>query len=124
LFLAAIIILLSASGLFALVSLNILRRNQEIGVRKVLGASIGTIIKLITKDFVYILLIAFVIGSTLGFLVINNIVFNFIYVYHADMGIDAFAGTFIILFLACCATAGLKVYRAANANPVKVLKND
>ena len=124
LFLAAIIILLSASGLFALVSLNILRRNQEIGVRKVLGASISTIIKLITKDFVYILLIAFIIGSTLGFLVINKIVFNFIYVYHADMGVDAFAGTFIILLVACCLTAGVKVYRAANVNPVKVLKSD
>ena len=124
LFLAVIIILLSASGLFALVSLNILRRNQEIGVRKVLGASVATIIRLITKDFVYILLLAFVIGSALGYIIINKIVFNFMYVYHADMGIDAFAGTLLVLLLSCCLTIGVKVYKAANSNPVNVLKRD
>lgn len=123
-FLAAVIILLSASGLFALVSLNILRRNKEIGVRKVLGASIISIMGLISKDFMYILLIAFTIGSALGYLVINKIIFNFIYVYHADIGVDAFISTLLIILLSCFITVGLKVYKAANANPVNVLKRD
>lgn len=123
-FLAAIIILLSASGLFALVSLNILRRNKEIGVRKVLGASIPNIMALIAKDFMYILLIAFIIGSALGYLIIDKIVFNFIYVYHADIGPDAFVSTLIIILLSCAITVGLKVYKAANSNPVNVLKRD
>lgn len=123
-FLAAIIILLSASGLFALVSLNILRRNKEIGVRKVLGATIPNIMGLIAKDFVFILLIAFIIGSSLGYLIIDKIVFNFIYVYHANIGPDAFVYTLLIILLSCCVTVGLKVYRAANSNPVNVLKRD
>jgi len=123
-FLAAIIILLSASGLFALVSLNILRRNKEIGVRKVLGASIPNIMALIAKDFMYILLIAFIIGSALGYLIIDKIVFNFIYVYHAEIGPDAFVSTLLIILLSCAITVGLKVYKAANSNPVNVLKRD
>lgn len=123
-FLAAIIIVLSASGLFALVSLNILRRNKEIGVRKVLGATIPNIMRLIAKDFIFILFVAFVIGSSLGYLVVNKIVFNFIYVYHADIGPDAFVYTLLIILLSCCITVGLKVYSAANSNPVKVLKRD
>ncbi|MEJ7586263.1 MAG: ABC transporter permease [Ferruginibacter sp.] len=123
-FLAAIIILLSASGLFALVSLNILRRNQEIGVRKVLGASIANLMALITKDFVYILLTAFIIGSALGYLIINKIIFHFIYVYHADIGPDAFVITLLIILLSCFITVGLKVFTAANSNPVNSLKRD
>ena len=123
-FLAAIIMLLSASGLFALVSLNILRRNQEIGVRKVLGATVANVMALIAKDFMYILLSAFIIGSALGYLIINKIVFNFIYVYHAGMGPEAFAGTLLLILLSCCITVGLKVFKAANSNPVNVLKRD
>ena len=123
-FLAAIIILLSASGLFALVSLNILRRNKEIGVRKVLGATIANIMGLVAKDFMYILLIAFIIGSALGYLIINKIIFNFIYVYHADIGPDAFVSTLFIVLLSCFITVGVKVYKAANSNPVNVLKRD
>jgi ABC-type antimicrobial peptide transport system permease subunit len=123
-FLAAVIILLSASGLFALVSLNILRRNKEIGVRKVLGATIPGIMRMIAKDFVLILLIAFIIGSSLGYLIIDKIIFNFIYAYHATIGADAFVYTLLILLLSCCITVGLKVYSAANSNPVNVLKGD
>jgi ABC-type antimicrobial peptide transport system permease subunit len=124
LFLAGIIILLSASGLFALVSLNILRRNKEIGVRKVLGASIASIMGLVAKDFMYILLVAFIVGSALGYLIIDKIVFNFLYVYHANIGPGAFVTTLLILLLACCVTVGVKVYSAANSNPANVLKRD
>jgi ABC-type antimicrobial peptide transport system permease subunit len=124
LFLSGIIILLSASGLFALVSLNILRRNKEIGVRKVLGASVATIMGLVAKDFMYILVVAFIIGSALGYLIIDKIIFNHIYVYHAEVGPGAFLTTLLIILLSCCITVGIKVYRAANSNPVNVLKRD
>ncbi|HLL44471.1 MAG TPA: ABC transporter permease, partial [Segetibacter sp.] len=124
LFLAGVIILLSASGLFALVSLNILRRNKEIGVRKVLGASIANVMGLVVKDFMYILLLAFLIGSSLGYLIINKIVFNFIYVYHPTFGLDAFILTLLILLISCALTVGLKVFKAASSNPANVLKTD
>jgi ABC-type antimicrobial peptide transport system permease subunit len=124
LFLAGVIILLSASGLFALVSLNILRRNKEIGVRKVLGASVANVMGLVVKDFMYILLIAFIIGSSLGYLIINKIIFNFLYAYHPQFGPDAFVLTLLILLFSCAITVGLKVFKAASSNPVNVLKTD
>lgn len=124
LFLAGVIILLSVSGLFALVSLNILRRNKEIGVRKVLGASVANVMGLVVKDFMYILLIAFLIGSSLGYLIINKIIFNFLYAYHPAFGLDAFVLTLLILLLSCAITVGVIVFKAASSNPVNVLKAD
>lgn len=59
--------LMSATGLFALVSLNILKRRKELGVRKVLGASVASIVRVINGEFVVILFIASVIGGVSGY---------------------------------------------------------
>src|SRR5688572_16266411 len=66
-FLGIIALMLSATGLFTLVSLNIIKRTKEIGVRKVLGASIGNITRIINTEFFVILLLASAAGSVLGF---------------------------------------------------------
>jgi ABC-type antimicrobial peptide transport system permease subunit len=124
LFLALVTILLSASGLYALVSLNVVRRGKEIGIRKVLGASVWQMITFINKDFIRLTLIAFTVGSLLGYIFINNLVFRFIYVYHPEIGPQAFIATFLLIFLSCVLTVGLKVYGAASANPVKALRNE
>jgi putative ABC transport system permease protein len=123
-FLAISTIALSASGIFALVSLNIIRRRKEIGIRKVLGASVVSVIKLINKDFVRMMLISFVIGSTLGFLLIDNLLFRFIYAYHAEIGIVPFALTLFVIITTSAITIGAKVYKAAVANPVKSLRSE
>ncbi len=120
-FLALVTILLSASGLFALVSLNVIKRIKEIGIRKVLGASVWQMITFINRDFIRLMLIAFTIGSLLGYVFINGLLFRFIYVYHPQVGIEAFVATFFLIMLSCVLTVGLKVYQAASANPVKVL---
>lgn len=65
-FLGVVALMLSATGLFTLVSLNIIKKMKEIGVRKVLGASVGNITKVINTEFVIILLIASVLGGFLG----------------------------------------------------------
>ena len=65
-FLGIVALMLSATGLFTLVSLNIIKKMKEIGVRKVLGASVGNITKVINKEFVIILLIASVGGGALA----------------------------------------------------------
>ncbi|MBC8053293.1 MAG: ABC transporter permease [Sphingobacteriaceae bacterium] len=123
-FLALSTIALSASGIFALVSLNIIRRRKEIGIRKVLGASIISIISLINKDFIRLMLISFVIGSTLGFLLIDNLLFRFVYVYHPEIGVLPFILTLLIILLTSAITIGAKVYKAAVANPVKALRTE
>lgn len=122
LFLAAIIIALSASGLFALVSLNISRRSKEVGIRKVLGASLPYLMTLISRDFILLITAAFGAGSMLAYVVINKIIFSFIYAYHAELSIDIFISTLVLIMLSCFATIGWKVYNASNLNPIKVLR--
>ncbi|GAB2586795.1 ABC transporter permease [Spirosoma areae] len=123
-FLAIVTLLLSASGLFALISLNIDRRSKEIGMRKVLGATVGQILGLINREFVRILLIAFVVGSALGYLFTNKLIFQFIYKYHTDAGPFAYVATFLILLFSCGLIIGMKVYRAATANPIHSLRTE
>ena len=122
-FLAVVTMLLSASGLFALVSLNITRRSKEVGMRKVLGASVAHIMRLIAKDFVYLLLGGFVFGSLIGYLIMHNIVFRYIFAYHPQIGPGAFAGALLILLFVCLVTVGYRIYSAAMRSPAMVIKN-
>jgi cell division protein FtsX len=123
-FMAVVTLLLSASGLFALVSLDILRRRKEIGLRKILGASVWQVVSLLNRSFARILLAGFAVGSLLAYLLIDKLIFRFIYVYHPPLGAGAFAATLAIVVGACCATIGWKVYRSATANPAGALRHD
>ena len=113
--------LLSASGIFALASLNVEKRTKEIGIRKVLGASIQHMIYLLSKDFSLILTIAAIIGSVGGFF-LANLLLDEIYSYYMKVGpIHLILGavTLVIVGLSTCAGTVLK---AAKANPVKSLR--
>ncbi|MGN8069001.1 FtsX-like permease family protein [Mucilaginibacter sp. 22184] len=121
-FLAVVTLLLSASGLFAQIALNIDKRSKEIGVRKVLGASVMQIIGLINREFIRIILIAFVIGSALGYLFTSKFIFQVIYKYHPDAGPEPYIGTLLIVMLSCIAIIGTKVFQAAKENPIKRLR--
>lgn len=123
-FLAIVTLLLSASGLFAQISLNIDKRSKEIGMRKVLGASVLQIIASVNQRFVRILLVAFVIGSIFGYLFTSKFIFQFIFKYHPDAGPEPYIGTFLSVLLCCCFIIGSKVYRAATANPIERLRAD
>lgn len=123
-FLAISTIILSASGIFALVSLNIIRRKKEMGMRKILGASIISIIGLINKDFIKLILVSVMIGSGLGFLLIDNLLFRYIYVYHPKIGAMPFILTLFIILFTSAITVGTVVYRAAIANPIKSLRTE
>ncbi|SDP33249.1 MacB-like core domain-containing protein [Mucilaginibacter sp. OK268] len=121
-FLAVVTLLLSASGLFAQIALNIDKRSKEIGMRKVLGASVMQIIALINREFIRIILIAFVIGSALGYLFTSKFIFQVIYKYHPDAGPEPYIGTLLIVVLSCMAIIGTKVFQAAKENPIKRLR--
>ena len=123
-FLAFVTLLLSASGLFAQISLNIDKRSKEIGIRKVLGASVLQIIGSVNRRFIHILLIAFVVGSIFGYLFTSKFIFQFIFKYHPDAGAAPYIGTFLTVVLCCCIIIGSKVYRAATANPIERLRAD
>jgi ABC-type antimicrobial peptide transport system permease subunit len=91
-------------------------------MRKVLGASAISIMQLFAKDFVYLLLAGFAFGAALGYLIVHNIVFRFIFAYHPPIGPGSFILALMVLLLACLSTVGYRIYSAARMNPVAVLK--
>ena len=122
-FLGMVAMMLSATGLFTLVSLNIIKRMKEIGVRKVLGASIGNIARIVNTQFVIILLIASVLGCVLGSFLSGALMSSIWNVYQSAT-IDTFAWSVIILFSISILTIGFKIYNTAKMNPVNTLRDE
>lgn len=123
LFLAVVTILLSSAGLFALVSLNIMKRLKEIAIRKVVGASTGHIAYLINKNYIWIFLIAAVIGSVGGAFE-AELVMGSIFATHADVGIGVLIIGCLAVFLIAALTVGHKIYKVTKTNPSDILKAD
>jgi putative ABC transport system permease protein len=122
-FLGSIAALLSAIGLFSLVSLDIIKRMKEIGVRKVLGASIPHIVNIINKRYVIIILVASVLGSGLGYYTTRTLMGS-IWTYYIPMTPSAFIMAILVLSLIAALTVGGKVIRAALANPATTLRDE
>lgn len=121
LFLTILGSLLSASGIYALANLNAQRRSKEIGVRKVLGASISNIIKLINREFIIILIVALVIGCFTSYLFIEELLKS-LYAQYMPMNVLSIVlGGLMILTVGVLTTSGT-IYKSANTNPVDTLK--
>ena len=121
LFLAVIAVVLSAIGLFTLVSINIQSRIKEIGIRKVLGASILRIATLINRPFLIIVGIASVVGAGSGTYLAAGLM-GTIWTYHVTPNIiSGLIPVFIILVVALLSISG-KVVKAAKRNPVDSLR--
>jgi ABC-type antimicrobial peptide transport system permease subunit len=120
-FLGIVALLLSATGLYTLVSLNIIKRMKEIGVRKVLGASISNITRIINTEFVIILLIASVLGCGLSFFAVDALMSS-IWRYYLPASVATLAASIVILFGISALVVGYKIVSAANMNPVNTLR--
>ena len=81
---AAIALIISCLGLYGLVSFMTIQRTKEVGIRKVLGASFGHIVYLLTKEFTFLVLIAFVIATPLAYYVMHKWLQNLQLPYHND----------------------------------------
>jgi len=122
-FLGIVAMMLSATGLFTLVSLNIIKRMKEIGVRKVLGASVGNIARVINTEFVIILIIATVLGCYAGAL-LSEMLMASIWDFHQSATFFTFAVSAVILFAISGLTIGFKIYNTATMNPTKTLRDE
>ncbi|MEO7988823.1 MAG: ABC transporter permease [Chryseolinea sp.] len=122
-FLGAIAMMLSVTGLFTLVSLNIIKRMKEIGVRKVLGASVGNITRIVNTEFVIILTIASGLGSWASYSM-NNALMGSIWKYYQGVGISTFIIAIGLMFFISFLTIGFKIFNVANMNPVKSLRDE
>lgn len=119
---ALIAILVSCLGLFALATLSVEQRIKEIGIRKVLGASVANITGMLSKDFLKLVLIAFVIATPLAGWFTYNWLQDFAYRIHLSAWI--FIGTGVLVVLIALATISLHTIRAAITNPVKSLRSE
>ena len=119
---AAIAILLSCLGLFAIVTLVLEQRRKEIGVRKVLGASMMGITGLLSKDFLKLIVLAFVIAVPIGVYFLDQWLRNFIYRTSLSWWIFAVAG--LVSVAIALLTIGVQTVRAALANPVESLRSE
>jgi len=119
---AILTILIACLGLFGLATYAAEQRIKEIGVRKVLGASIGSIIVILTKDFVKLVLIAALIAFPVAGWAMHSWLKGF--AYHVEMKWWVFALAGIVAITIALLTISYQTIRAALMNPVKSLKSE
>ncbi|HMH34734.1 MAG TPA: ABC transporter permease [Puia sp.] len=115
-------IFLACLGLLGLASLAAVNRTKEIGVRKVLGATIPNIVMLLSKDFIKLILIAFFIASPLAWYIMNKWLQDYVSRISISWVIFFFVGVFAVL--SALTTIGFHAIKAAMTNPVKSLRTD
>jgi putative ABC transport system permease protein len=119
---AALSIILSCLGLFGLVSFVAIAKTKEIGIRKLLGASIPGILFLFTREFIILITVASLIATPLGYYFMHQWLSGFY--NHINLGWYIFVlGVLISLGIAFI-TVAYTTFRAANANPVKSLRSE
>lgn len=119
---AALSIFISCLGLFGLAAFACTQKRKEIGIRKVLGASVTGIVSLLTKDFLVLVLIAFLIASPIGWVFMHSWLQDFTYRTTISGWVFVMAGTTAVVI--AVVTVSFQAIRAAAANPVKSLRTE
>jgi putative ABC transport system permease protein len=119
---ALLAILVSSLGLFGLASFMAEQRTKEIGIRKVLGASAGNIVGLLSKDFIKLVLIALVVATPLAIWGVNQWLQDFAYRIHVGWWVFVVAGLSAVLIAVL--SVSYQAIRAALSNPVESLRSE
>ncbi len=122
LFGAILTIFISCIGLFGLSVLSAEKRTKEIGIRKVLGASVKSVVTILSKDFLKLVFIALIVAMPLAWLAANKWLENYPYRITVSWQLFAIAGLLVIVV--ALATVSFQALRAASANPVKSLRTE
>ncbi|MBK0381062.1 ABC transporter permease [Mucilaginibacter segetis] len=119
---AGIAIFISCLGLYGLVSFMAVQRTKEVGVRKVLGASVGSIVLLFSKEFMILIAISFLIAMPAAWYMMSQWLQNFVYRVPLTAGVFilAISASIVIAWI----TVGYKAVKAALVNPVKSLRSE
>jgi len=121
-FFASLAIFISCLGLFGLASFVAAQRTKEIGVRKVLGASLFNLWRLLSKEFIMLVMLSFLIASPLSWFILHAWLRQ--YAYHADISWWVFAVAGLMGLLITLITVSFQAVRAAMTNPIKSLRTD
>ncbi|MEQ8580936.1 MAG: FtsX-like permease family protein [Marinoscillum sp.] len=113
-------IIISAFGLFGLVNFTVERKTKEVGIRKVLGASIPNILQIILRDYVVLLLISLIVAAPVAWWVLSSWLQDF--AYRIDLSVGVFTIAFAAVLVVSFATVIARVYRLAKSNPVNSLR--
>jgi putative ABC transport system permease protein len=119
---ACLTIFVACLGVFGLATYTAQQRTKEIGIRKVLGASVGGIVSLLTKDFLKLVFVAFVIASPIAWFIMNKWLQDF--AYRINIGLWVFALAALLAIAITIISVSFKAIKAAIANPVKSLRTE
>jgi putative ABC transport system permease protein len=119
---AILAIFISCLGLLGLASYSTLQRTKEIGIRKAMGANVSNIVNLLSKDFLQLVLIAFVIATPVAWYAMYKWLQNFAYRSHFSWWVFALAG--IVAVVIAFVTVSFQAIKAAVANPVRSLRTE
>ncbi len=117
---AIIAVFIACMGVFGLSTFLVEQKRKEIGIRKVLGASVSKIVYLLSRDLMWLVLVANLIGWPVAYFTMNRWLQNFAYRTHIQAGL--FLKSSILIFLVSVMTLGYQSIKAARTNPVDSLK--
>lgn len=120
-FLGMVAIIMSVSGLYALISINLQKRTKELGIRKILGAPILNILFQASRLFLIIMLVSFVIGAVGGSFLVNKMM-DTVWEYYEAVDVVVLTLSIAILFFISLLTVALKIFTVSNTNPVESLR--
>lgn len=115
-------IFLACLGLLGLASFTVSRRYKEINIRKVLGAPLGSLLYLLSREFVILVCISFLLAFPIGIYAMSNWLES--YAYRIDIGILPFVYAAIIALGAALLTVSLQTYKAVQSNPASALRDE
>ena len=120
LFFSILAIIVGSMGLFGLTLFTTVQRSKEIGIRKVLGASVTNIVQILLSDVLKLILVANLIAWPLSWYIMNNWLEN--YPYHIELNVLLFLGSTLLVVVIAILTVGTRTVQSAQTNPVDVLK--
>jgi putative ABC transport system permease protein len=119
---ASLAIVIACLGLFALTAFTAEQRTKEIGIRKVMGASVSSIVLLLSKEFGKLIIVAFLLAAPLSWFAVRSWLEN--YTYKTEIGIAVYLLAGIAAFLVAWLTMGYQAIKAARSNPVSSLRSE
>jgi len=120
---AIISILLTATGLFGLISLTIVKKMKEIALRKVVGARAGHILLLVNRGYFWIFIVGAAVGCYGGY-ALTKLLLDMIFAVNAGIASSTLVNSVLVLFIIVAITSGFKVWQAIRTNPIKLLRTE